>query len=47
MRHRRPLIMADVSLSRPSTGLATVRARRRILALALPVTAVLLLFGAH
>lgn len=37
--------MTDVSLSRPSTGLATVRTRRRILALALPVTAVLLLFG--
>ena len=45
MKHRRPLIMTDVSLSRPSTGLATVRTRRRILALALPVTAVLLLFG--
>jgi len=37
--------MTDVSLSRPSTGLATVRTRRRVLALALPVTAVLLLFG--
>jgi hypothetical protein len=37
--------MTDVSLSRPSTGLAAVRTRRRILALALPVTAVLLLFG--
>jgi hypothetical protein len=37
--------MTDVSLGRPSAGLATVRTRRRILALALPVTAVLLLFG--
>jgi hypothetical protein len=37
--------MTNVSLSRPSTELATVRTRRRILALALPVTAVLLLFG--
>jgi hypothetical protein len=37
--------MTNASLSRPSTGLATVRTRRRILALALPVTAVLLLFG--
>ena len=37
--------MTNLSLSRPSTGLATVRTRRRILALALPVTAVLLLFG--
>ena len=40
-------MMTNVSLSRPSSGLATVRMRRRILALALPVTAVLLLFGAH
>jgi hypothetical protein len=45
LRHRRPLIMTDVSLSRPAAGLATVRTRRRILALALPVSAVLLLFG--
>jgi hypothetical protein len=37
--------MTDVSLSRPSAGLAAVRTRRRILALALPVTAVLLLAG--
>jgi hypothetical protein len=37
--------MTGTSLSRPSTGVATVRMRRRILALALPVTAVLLLFG--
>ena len=37
--------MTDVSLSRSSMGLAMVRARRRILALALPVCAVLLLFG--
>jgi len=37
--------MTNVSLSRPSAGLATVRTRRRILALALPVTAMLLLFG--
>jgi hypothetical protein len=37
--------MTDVSLSRPAAGLATVRTRRRILALALPVTAVLLLVG--
>jgi hypothetical protein len=37
--------MTNVSLSRPSAGLATVRTRRRILALALPVTATLLLFG--
>jgi hypothetical protein len=37
--------MTNVSLSRPSAGLATVRTRRRILALALPVTAILLLFG--
>jgi hypothetical protein len=37
--------MTETSLSRPSAGLATVRTRRRILALALPVTAVLLLFG--
>ncbi len=37
--------MTETSLSRPSTGLATVRTRRRILALALPATAVLLLFG--
>jgi hypothetical protein len=37
--------MTDVSLRRPSAGLATVRTRRRILALALPVTAVLLLIG--
>jgi hypothetical protein len=37
--------MTNVSLSRPSVGLATVRMRRRILALALPVTAMLLLFG--
>ena len=37
--------MTNVSVSRPSAGLATVRTRRRILALALPVTAILLLFG--
>jgi hypothetical protein len=37
--------MTETSLSRLSTGLAAVRTRRRILALALPVTAVLLLFG--
>jgi hypothetical protein len=37
--------MTNVSLSRPSAGLATVRTRRRVLALALPVTAMLLLFG--
>jgi hypothetical protein len=37
--------MTNVSVSRPSAGLATVRTRRRILALALPVTALLLLFG--
>jgi hypothetical protein len=37
--------MTNVSLTRPSAGLATVRTRRRILALALPVTAILLLFG--
>ena len=37
--------MTETSLSRPSAGLATVRTRRRILALALPVAAVLLLFG--
>jgi hypothetical protein len=37
--------MTETSLSRPSTGLATVRTRRKILALALPVSAVLLLFG--
>ena len=37
--------MTNLSLSRSSTGLAVVRTRRRILALALPVTAMLLLFG--
>jgi hypothetical protein len=37
--------MTNVSLSRPSAGLATVRTRCRILALALPVTAMLLLIG--
>ena len=37
--------MTETSLRRPSAGLATVRTRRRILALALPVAAVLLLFG--
>ena len=37
--------MTSLSLSRSSAGLAVVRTRRRILALALPVTAMLLLFG--
>jgi hypothetical protein len=37
--------MTNVSLNRPPAGFATVRTRRRILALALPVTAILLLFG--